>query len=131
MACDVCAYDYMPLLDELDYVPSRYYAQGPEILEHCQRIAERFELYVRGVEIANGYHELLDPREQESRFVAANEKRKAAGKPELPLDPRLIAALEAGVPECAGVAVGLDRVVMLALGVETIDEVQAFPIDRA
>ena len=45
MACDVCAYDYMPLLDELDYVPSRYYAQGPEILEHCQRIAERFELY--------------------------------------------------------------------------------------
>ena len=94
-------------------------------------VAERFELYVRGVEIANGYHELLDPREQESRFVAANEKRKAAGKPELPLDPRLIAALEAGVPECAGVAVGLDRVVMLALGVETIDEVQAFPIDRA
>lgn len=94
-------------------------------------VAERFELYVRGVELANGYHELLDPREQERRFVAANEKRRAAGKSQLPSDPLLIAALEAGIPHCAGVAVGLDRVVMLALGAETIDEVQAFPIDRA
>jgi lysyl-tRNA synthetase class 2 len=94
-------------------------------------VAERFELYVRGMEIANGYHELLDPREQERRFVAANEKRVAAGKSQLPLDPLLIAALEAGIPQCAGVAVGIDRVVMLALGLETIDEVQAFPIERA
>ncbi|MBI4601857.1 MAG: EF-P lysine aminoacylase GenX [Planctomycetes bacterium] len=94
-------------------------------------VAERFELYVRGVELANGYHELLDPREQERRFVEANARRRASGKAELPIDRRLLAALEHGVPACAGVAVGLDRVVMLAVGASSIDEVIAFPLEQA
>jgi lysyl-tRNA synthetase class 2 len=94
-------------------------------------VAERFELYADGIELANGYHELLDPAEQERRFVEANAARRALGKPELPLDRRLLDALAAGVPPCAGVAVGLDRVVMLAAGARSIDDVMAFPVERA
>ena len=94
-------------------------------------VAERFELYVRGVELANGYHELLDAREQQRRYAAANRKRRAAGKRSLPIDRRLLAALRAGVPASSGVAVGLDRVIMVALGAQQIDEVIAFPIERA
>jgi lysyl-tRNA synthetase class 2 len=93
-------------------------------------VAERFELYVNGIELANGYHELLDPAEQERRFIAANARRRALGKDELPIDRRFLEAL-AGVPACAGVAVGFDRVVMLALGAASIDEVIAFPIEEA
>jgi len=94
-------------------------------------VAERFELYVRGIELANGYHELTDPAEQERRFVEANSRRRAAGRPVLPVDRLFLDALRAGVPACAGVALGLDRVVMLAVGAETIDDVIAFPIERA
>jgi lysyl-tRNA synthetase class 2 len=94
-------------------------------------IAERFELYIDGIEIANGYHELLDPAEQERRFVEANAARRALGKPELPVDRRLLDALAAGIPPCAGVALGLDRLVMLAAGARSIDEVMAFPVERA
>jgi lysyl-tRNA synthetase class 2 len=94
-------------------------------------VAERFELYVRGVELANGYHELLDPREQARRFEDANAKRLAAGKEALPADTRFLAALEAGLPQCSGVALGLDRLVMLALGRPCIDDVWAFPIEIA
>ncbi len=94
-------------------------------------VAERFELYVRGIEIANGYHELADAAEQERRFVAANRERRAARKSELPIDERLLVALRCGLPPCAGVAVGFDRVVMLAMGATSIDEVLAFPYERA
>jgi lysyl-tRNA synthetase class 2 len=94
-------------------------------------VAERFELYLDGIELANGYHELLDPAEQERRFVEANAARRALGKPELPVDRRLLDALAKGVPACAGVAVGLDRVVMLAAGARSIDDVVAFPVERA
>jgi lysyl-tRNA synthetase class 2 len=94
-------------------------------------VAERFELYSRGVELANGYHELLDQGEQESRFAAANRRRESDGRTLLPLDRRFLAALAAGVPACAGVALGLDRLVMLAAAASSIDEVLAFPIERA
>lgn len=94
-------------------------------------VAERFELYVRGVELCNGYHELRDPREQEQRFHQANAERRELGKVELPLDRRFLAALEAGLPACSGVALGLDRLVMLALGAASIDEVISFPLEQA
>ncbi len=94
-------------------------------------VAERFELYVHGVELANGYHELLDAGEQANRFLAANAARRAAGKSELPLDERFLAAMHAGLPPCAGVAVGFDRVVMVAVGAGSIDEVITFPVERA
>jgi lysyl-tRNA synthetase class 2 len=113
----------------LDYPPSQ--AALARVRPGDPPVAERFELYVRGVELANGYHELLDSREQSLRFVEANEKRKASGKEELPLDQRFLRALEAGMPSCAGVAVGLDRVVLLALGASRIDDVIAFPVERA
>ena len=82
--------------------------------------AERFELYAGGLELANGYQELVDASEQRRRFEADNRKRKALGKEVLEPDPALIAALERGLPDCAGVAVGMDRLLMLATGVDDI-----------
>jgi lysyl-tRNA synthetase class 2 len=94
-------------------------------------VAERFELYVDGIELANGYHELLDPSVLRERNSTANAQRAAAGKPTLPETSRLLAAMAAGLPACTGVALGFDRVVMLAAGAKSIDEVIAFPIERA
>ncbi len=94
-------------------------------------VAERFEVYVAGVELANGFHELLDAAEQRRRFQADLDARRAAGKPTLPIDERLLAALEAGLPPCAGVALGIDRLAMIALDGEHIDQVVAFPFERA
>ena len=95
------------------------------------KVAERFELYVRGVELANGYHELLDAAELRRRSAAANAARVADGKPALPEESRLLAAMQAGLPASSGVALGFDRLVMLAAGAKTLAEVLAFPIDRA
>ena len=94
-------------------------------------VAERFELYLDGVEIANGFHELTDAAEQRRRFEAENAARIAQGLSPLRLDTALLAALEHGLPDCAGVAVGLDRVLMHAAGVDDIDAVLAFPWERA
>jgi lysyl-tRNA synthetase class 2 len=93
-------------------------------------VAERFELYFEGVELANGFHELQDAAEQRRRFEA--EQRKHTGGGQLPpLDERLLAALQHGMPDCSGVALGVDRLLMLLCGAARIDEVIAFPVDRA
>jgi lysyl-tRNA synthetase class 2 len=94
-------------------------------------VAERFELYLDGIELANGFHELCDATEQRARFERDLAQRHARGKKQPPLDERLLAALAAGLPDCSGVAVGFDRVVMAAIGARGIDEVIAFPADRA
>ncbi len=94
-------------------------------------LAERFELYVAGVEVANGYHELIDAEELRARMAAANAQRQADSKPTLPTESRLLAAMESGLPECVGVALGVDRAVMLATGATHIAQVMAFPFDRA
>ena len=94
-------------------------------------VAERFELYVEGVELANGYHELLDAAVLRERNRLNNALRSADGKPELPIESRLLAAMDAGLPPCSGVALGFDRLVMLAVGASSIGEVLAFPLDRA
>jgi lysyl-tRNA synthetase class 2 len=94
-------------------------------------VAERFELYIDGMEIANGFHELANPDEQQARFQTDREKRKARGQRVLPLDENLIAALEQGLPQCSGVALGIDRLLMWLTGAEHIDEVLAFPLGRA
>ena len=94
-------------------------------------LAERFEVFAEGVELANGYHELVDPAEQQRRFETDNETRKSQGLPAVPIDWRLLAALEHGLPDCAGVALGVDRLIMLASGTRNIADVLAFPIDRA
>jgi len=95
------------------------------------RVAHRFEVFVGGVELANGYHELTDAPEQRHRFEADNAERRRRGLPEVPVDERLLAALATGLPPCAGVALGFDRLVMLAAGVDDIAEVIAFPVERA
>ncbi len=94
-------------------------------------VARRFELYHRHLELANGYQELLDAGEQQRRFAADNARRRAAGKRYIEADPLLLAALQAGLPPCSGVALGLERLQMMIHGVEHIDQVTPFPIDRA
>jgi elongation factor P--(R)-beta-lysine ligase len=89
-------------------------------------VAERFELYVAGVELANGFGELRDAAEQRRRLVAEQAQRREAGRPVYPLDERFLAAV-GQMPPSSGVAVGLDRVLMLLLGAEKIDEVLLFP----
>lgn len=76
-------------------------------------VAKRFEIYFKGVELANGYHELTDPIEQRRRFSASNHEREKLGKEPLPMDERVIEALERGLPDCCGVAVGFDRLLQL------------------
>ncbi|HYJ42307.1 MAG TPA: EF-P lysine aminoacylase EpmA [Steroidobacteraceae bacterium] len=95
------------------------------------RVALRFELYHRGLELANGYHELTSGAEQRMRFAVDQQSRKKRGLPTFELDAHLLAALDAGLPDCAGVALGFDRVLMLAMNAASIDEVIAFPTERA
>jgi lysyl-tRNA synthetase class 2 len=95
------------------------------------RTAERFELYRDGVELANGYHELASSVEQRERFAADNHERRRRGMPTFPIDENFLAALATGIPDCAGVALGIDRLLMLATGAAHIDEVIAFPTERA
>jgi len=95
------------------------------------RVAERFELYVDGLELANGYHELLDPAVLRDRNSRNNAGRIADGKTPLPTESRLLSAMDEGLPACSGVALGLDRLVMVATGAKSIQEVLPFPIDRS
>ncbi len=94
-------------------------------------VAARFELVVDGVELANGFHELADAAEQRRRFEADRATRRRLGLPVPGIDEHLLAALDAGLPDCAGVAVGLDRVLMLALGETSLDAVVPFTRDRS
>jgi elongation factor P--(R)-beta-lysine ligase len=89
-------------------------------------VAERFEVYVDGVELANGFNELTDAKEQRKRFEDDLKKRQEAGYPKVPIDENLLAALESGLPECAGVALGVDRLIMLALNERSIGGVLSF-----
>ncbi|OOF10722.1 MULTISPECIES: elongation factor P--(R)-beta-lysine ligase [Salinivibrio] len=102
-----------------------------KISEADPRVAHRFEVYFQGIELANGFYELQDAQEQRRRFEADNAMRVARGLRPQPIDQHLLAALEAGLPDCAGVALGIDRLVMLALGCDHIDAVTAFPVSRA
>ncbi len=95
------------------------------------RVALRFELYLEGVELANGFVELGDAAEQRARFEAERRARAARGLAAPPLDERLLAALAHGLPACAGVALGFDRLLMLATGARDIAAVMPFTTDRA
>ncbi len=95
------------------------------------RVALRFELYLHGIELANGFEELSDADEQEKRFQADQQARAAQGLEVPAIDSFLMAALRAGLPACAGVALGFDRVAMIACGAQRIEEVIAFTTDRA
>lgn len=94
-------------------------------------VAERFELYVEGIELANGFSELSDRQEQQLRFERDRKKRLDQKLPDVDPDGRILSALDHGLPPCAGVALGLDRLLMIRLGSSSIREVLAFPVDRA
>jgi lysyl-tRNA synthetase class 2 len=94
-------------------------------------VAARFEAFWGGLELANGFHELGDAREQAQRFESDAAARRERGQPARAADASFLAALASGLPPCAGVALGFDRVVMVAAGARHIDEVVAFPIERA
>lgn len=93
------------------------------------RVAERFELYVAGIELCNGFGELTDPREQRARLERDQAERKRLGKPIYPIDERFLGALEEGMPPSAGNALGVDRLVAACLGGEVIGDVQTFPLE--
>ena len=95
------------------------------------RVASRFEFYYKGVELANGFKELTNPQEQKKRFEQNNIDRANQNLPPQNIDIELIAAMESGLPDCAGVAVGLDRLIMLALDAMNLDDVISFTFDRA
>ena len=136
-----------PTLDEaLDLVlaealssrtESRVFVTGfPAALAALARVgddgcAERFELIVEGVEVANGYHELTDAEELAARMEADVERRRVLGKTGPVPDEALLAAHQHGLPDCAGVAMGLDRLLMLKVGATSLAEVMAFSWDRA
>ena len=90
------------------------------------RVAERFEIYLDGIELANGYHELADAGEQARRFEADRTRRRELGRPDTVPDEALLAALDAGLPDCCGVAVGFDRLMMACLGVSRIEQTVGF-----
>ncbi len=94
-------------------------------------VAERFEIYYQGVELANGFVELTDADEQQQRFINENQIRQESGLAQIPLDQHFLQALKHGMPQSSGVAVGVDRLVMVALGKQILDEVICFPIDNS
>lgn len=94
-------------------------------------VAARYEVYLGASELANGYHELTDAREQQARFEHDNRRRLARGQRELPIDTALLQALQAGLPDCAGVALGIDRLLMSMLDSERIADVLAFDFARS
>ena len=94
-------------------------------------LAARFELYLDGVELANGFHELGDADEQRLRFQTDLERRRRGNNALLPMDQRLLTALHSGLPDCSGVALGIDRLLMRMTDADHIDQVLAFPLERA
>ena len=112
-----------------DYPPSQ--AALARLRQDEVPVAERFEVYFDGVELANGFQELTDATAQSARLHADLETRRRQGRDRPPLDQSFLAALAAGLPESAGVALGLDRLLMAVLGVHEIDAVLAFPVERA
>ncbi|WP_439257251.1 elongation factor P--(R)-beta-lysine ligase [Lonepinella sp. BR2271] len=102
-----------------------------QISSEDHRVAERFEFYYKGLELANGFHELTDAHEQANRFEQDNQLRQKLGLPTRAIDTRLLAALQAGMPNTSGVALGVDRLIMIALGAERIEHVMSFGITNA
>ncbi|RUO73775.1 elongation factor P--(R)-beta-lysine ligase [Idiomarina seosinensis] len=100
-----------------------------QLSEDDPRVAHRFEIYYQGVELANGYKELTDATAQQQRFEHDNRRRQEQGKPVKQLDFALIEALKHGLPDCSGVALGFDRLLMIALGAKHIKEVLPFSIE--
>ena len=118
-------------LTAIDHFPASQAALAKTFIKNDEHVAERFEVYCKGIELANGYHELTDHEEQKKRFEEANQERLSRGKDSLPIDYNFINALASGLPECRGVAVGFDRLMMLRNGKTHIADVIPFAWDLA
>lgn len=94
-------------------------------------VAERFEVYIAGIELANGFHELSNAQEQQQRFEQNLQQRVQMNYPIVPMDHNLLAALQHGLPDCAGIALGIDRLVMLASQAKQLSEIISFPLESA
>jgi elongation factor P--(R)-beta-lysine ligase len=110
-------------LSVLAYYPASQAALARKRWRGAEQVAERFEVYYKGIELANGFHELANSQEQRERFREANESRLALGKKAIPPDENFLDALERGLPDCCGVAVGFDRLMMLRQGQQQIADV--------
>ncbi len=113
-------------LSVLIHYPATQAALAQTTWNGDEHVSERFEIYYQGMELANGYHELTDPIEQRRRLVEANHQREKMGKQRLPLDENFLQALEKGLPDCCGVAVGFDRLMMLRHNRQDIRDVIPF-----
>ena len=122
------SFEIIPTLQDYVFVYDYPVTQAAlaRVGRHDPRVAERFELFYGGVELANGFSELTDAQQQRARFMVDNRKRQQQGLPVYPMDEDLLAALESGLPECAGVALGLDRLLMVFEQLDSIDQVMTF-----
>jgi elongation factor P--(R)-beta-lysine ligase len=124
-----------PALPEFCFVYDYPIAQASlsaiEINSDNEEVAKRFEVYCRGMELANGYLELIDGEEQRKRFEADNALREEQGREVYPLDEKFLAALESGLPACSGVALGIDRLLMALHKLADIDQAISFTLGRA
>lgn len=146
-AVEICGYDHAVWLDFLFshrvqphlgknalcmvYAYPACQSSLARINEHNALTTDRVELFINGVELGNGYFELTDPEEQGRRFDKEQSIRQQQNLPVTVKDRHLIAALQSGLPECSGMAIGLDRLLMLLSGSASIDDVLSFPIRRA
>lgn len=122
------------LKKELVYFVTDYpvcMAMLAKVTKGSPKVAKRFEVYFKQLELANGYEELTDAIEQQARFQAELDQREKVGAKRVPMDKHLLAAMEHGLPRCSGVALGLDRLLMLMTDATFIDEVLSFPVNRA
>lgn len=115
----------------LAYYPASQAALAQKRWHESEQVAERFEVYFQGIELANGFHELTNANEQRNRFEESNMQRLALGKQTLPPDEKFLKALEKGLPECCGVAVGFDRLMMLRQKQHLISDVLSWGWDQA
>ncbi|MBQ8286224.1 MAG: EF-P lysine aminoacylase GenX [Thermoguttaceae bacterium] len=123
----VVVYDYPASQSQLAKTRQEFDGERKKAFD----VTERFELFVEGVELANGYHELLDASVLRSRIEATGEERRRDGSGELPRESRLLQAMEAGLPACSGCALGVDRFFAVLIGAKSLDETLAFPIEIA
>ena len=121
-----------PYLGQLDRPAAVYHFPPSQaaLAKINQGLAERFEVYYRGVELANGFHELTDASMQRQRFEQDNQLRRAHQVPEMAADEHLLAAMQHGLPPCSGVALGIDRLVALALDKARLADIMAFDFSR-
>ena len=129
LSCDPAGSSRKALTFVFDFLPNQ--AALANIRQDSPPVAERFELYLGQIELANGYQELTDAADQKRRFEADNAQRKSRGLQTYSVDKHLISALEHGLPECAGVALGVDRLLLQICDADSLQDILTFPFSNA